>query len=187
MAIYPLNADIRVLISEEKLQTRIREIADEIARDYKGKELVLVCILKGSIPFFADLTKVLSIPIIYDYLGVSSYEGGTESTGIVRFLADLSESINGRHVLLVEDIVDTGLTMNYLLKTLSTRNPASLEVVSLLNKQERREKPVQIKYCGFDIPNEFVVGYGLDYEQFYRNLPFIGVMNKIPEPIEAIK
>ena len=181
----PMDAKIRVLIAEDEITAKIAELAAAISRDYAGKDLILVCILKGSMPFFVDLAREISIPVVYDYLGVSSYEGGTESTGVVRFQADLSENIGGRHVLLVEDIVDSGRTMSYLFDALAARRPASLKLVTLLDKPERRETPVEIAYTGFQIPNEFVIGYGLDYAQYYRNLPYVGVLEEIPDDVPA--
>ena len=175
------NAPIRELIGPDALTSRIAEMGDELSAAYRGLDPVLVCILKGSMPFFAALGQAMSIPVRYDYLAVASYHGGTKSSGVVKFLADLSTDIVGRHVILVEDIVDTGRTMSYLLENLKTRHPASLEVVSLLDKPSRREVSVPIGYRGFEIPDEFVVGFGLDYAQYYRNLPYIGVLEQIPE------
>lgn len=175
------NAPIRELIDAEKLQARIAEMGAELTDAYRGLDPVLVCILKGSMPFFAALGQAMTIPVRYDYLAVASYHGGTKSSGVVKFLADLSTDIVGRHVVLVEDIVDTGRTMAYLLENLKTRQPASLEVVTLLDKPSRREVDVPIGYRGFEIPDEFVIGFGLDYAQYYRNLPYIGVLEQIPE------
>lgn len=163
------------LIPESQLQTRVRALAGEISRDYTGKEPVLVGILRGSIMFLADLLRYVSIPVTIDFLAISSYVG-RDSSGVVRLLKDLDRSITGQHVLLVEDIIDTGLTLSYVLRSLRTRQPASLEVCTLLNKPARRLVEQPIKYVGFDIPDHFVVGYGLDYNQRYRNLPFIGVL-----------
>lgn len=175
------NAPIRELIGESELTTRIAAMGAELSAAYRGRDPVLVCILKGSMPFFVALGQAMSIPVRYDYLAVASYHGATKSSGVVKFVADLSTEIVGRHVVLVEDIVDTGRTMSYLLENLGTRRPASLEVVTLLDKPSRREVDVPIGYCGFEIPDEFVVGFGLDYAQYYRNLPYIGVLEQIPE------
>ncbi|MFT6400358.1 MAG: hypoxanthine phosphoribosyltransferase [Bradymonadia bacterium] len=174
------NAKMHILLSEEELQTRIAELAVEISRDYEGLDPLFVCILKGSMPFFVDLSRKVSIPHRHDYLAVQSYEG-TRSTGVVKFVADLSSSIEGQHVILVEDIVDTGLTMSYLLESLGARGPASLKVATLLDKPSRREKPVEITYRGFEIPDQFVIGYGLDYEQYFRSLPYVAVLEQVPE------
>ncbi len=174
------NAKMHILLSAEQLQERIAELAAEISTDYAGKDPLLVCILKGSMPFFVDLSRRIAIPHRHDYLAVQSYEG-TTSTGVVKFVADISSSIEGQHVILVEDIVDTGLTMTYLLDSLSARGPASLTVATLLDKPSRRKKPVDIHYRGFEIPDQFVIGYGLDYEQYFRNLPYVAVLEQVPE------
>ena len=164
-----------VLIAEDELRTRVRTLARAITRDYAGKEPVLVGILRGSIMFLADLLRYVTNPVTIDFLAISSYVG-RDSSGVVRLLKDLDRSITGQHVLLVEDIIDTGLTLSYVLRSLRTREPASLEVCTLLNKPARRLVEQPIKYTGFDIADRFVVGYGLDYNQRYRNLPFIGVL-----------
>lgn len=174
------NPNIRPLLSAEAIQERVRALGAEIARDYAGLDPVCVCTLKGSMPFFVDLTRAIEIPLRYDYLAVQSYEG-TQSSGVVKFTADLSGSIEGRHVLMIEDIVDTGLTMGYLFEALRARQPASLALATLLDKPARREVDVPIRYTGFEIGDEFVVGYGLDYEQYFRNLPYVGVLEEIPE------
>lgn len=166
----------RVLISEEELQRRVRELAQQIEVDYQGKDLLLVGLLKGAVHFMVDLTRAMKRPVAIDFMAVSSYGASTESSGIVRILKDLDESIEGKHVLIVEDIVDTGLTLKYILEMLRRRGPASLRVCALLNKKERRLVDVPLDYVGFDIPNEFVVGYGLDFRQVYRNLPFVAVL-----------
>ncbi len=166
----------RVLISEEELQRRVRELAQQIEADYQGKDLLLVGLLKGAVHFMVDLTRAMKRPVAIDFMAVSSYGASTESSGIVRILKDLDESIEGKHVLIVEDIVDTGLTLKYILEMLRRRGPASLRVCALLNKKERRLVDVPLDYVGFDIPNEFVVGYGLDFRQVYRNLPFVAVL-----------
>ncbi|MGH2350990.1 MAG: hypoxanthine phosphoribosyltransferase [Chloroflexota bacterium] len=166
-----------VLISEADLQARVRELAVQISADYAGKEVVLVGILRGSVFFLADLLRYVSIPVTVDFLAISSYFG-RDASGVVRLLKDLDHSITGQHVLLVEDIIDTGLTLNYVLRVLATREPASLAVCTLLNKPARRliDHPL-IKYVGFNIPDAFVVGYGLDYNQRYRNLPYISLLH----------
>ena len=166
---------VEVLYDEVTLQSRIRELGQQIARDYEGKDLVLIGVLKGCFLFLADLSRAVEIPHAIDFLGLSSYHGGTESAGVVRITSDLTRSIEGKHVLVVEDIVDTGLTMEYLLQNLGTRQPASVGICSLLFKPENNRIPVDIGYLGFSIPNEFVVGFGLDYDELYRNLPYLGV------------
>lgn len=166
-----------ILISEEQLQQRIQELGQQIARDYKGKLPMVVGLLKGSSLFLADLVKATPIHLTLDFMGISSYGGGTQSSGVVKITKDLEETIEGRHVLIAEDIIDTGLTLNYLLKTLKQRNPASLKICTLLNKQARRILEVDdVAYKGFDIDDHFVVGYGLDYMQKFRNLPCIGIL-----------
>jgi hypoxanthine phosphoribosyltransferase len=172
-----LREDVaKILITEEEIQRRVRELARQIERDYEGKDLLMVGLLKGAVTFMVDLTRAMQRPVAVDFMAVSSYGSSTESSGIVRILKDLDESIEGRHVLIVEDIVDTGLTLRYILEVLRQRGPASLRVCALLNKKERRLVDVPLDYVGFDVPNEFVVGYGLDFRQIYRNLPFIGVL-----------
>lgn len=173
--------DVRVLIDAETIRRRVAELGAEISRDFAGARPTLVCILKGSMPFFVDLARAITLPVRYDYLAVSSYDG-TESSGVVRFTSDLSDSIEGRHVLVVEDIVDTGLTMNYLFDALAARHPASLSLATLLDKPSRRKAPVDIRYRGFEIPDEFVVGYGLDFNQYFRNLPDVCVLQSLPSP-----
>lgn len=165
-----------VLLTEEQIQQRIRELAEQISHDYQGKDLLLVCILKGGVLFLTDLMRQLDIPHAIDFMAISSYGAGTESSGVVRILMDLNTSIEGKNVLIVEDIVDTGHTLDYILRNLSTRRPASLKVCALLNKPSRRQVDVPIHYVGFDIPNKFVIGYGLDFGEKYRNLPFVGVL-----------
>ncbi len=165
-----------ILITEEELQARVAELGKAISNDYRGKDLLLVCILRGAVVFLSDLMRHITIPHEIDFMAVSSYGAATETSGIVRILKDLETSIEGRDVLIVEDIVDTGLTLNYIINNLKTRRPASLRTCVLLNKPERRLVDVPLDYVGFDIPNKFVVGYGLDYGEKYRNLPFIGVL-----------
>jgi hypoxanthine phosphoribosyltransferase len=166
----------RVLISSEDLALRIRQLGNEISRDYTDTVPILVCILKGAYVFLADLTRCLSIPHEVDFMAVSSYEGGTQTTGVVKIEKDLRASITGRDVILIEDIVDSGLTLNHLTELLQTRQPRSVRVCTLLDKAAARVQEVAVDYRGFEIPKEFVVGFGLDYEETYRNLPFIGVL-----------
>ncbi len=173
-----LEKDIaKILITREQLQARIAELGKAISRDYAGKDLLLVCVLKGGVLFLGDLVREIHIPHSIDFMAISSYAGArTESSGVVRILMDLNASIEGRNVLIVEDIIDTGRTLSYITENLRTRNPASLKICTLLNKPSRREVKVTVDFVGFDIPNEFVVGYGLDYNELYRNLPFVGVL-----------
>jgi hypoxanthine phosphoribosyltransferase len=172
-----LHDDIEeTLIAEPALQARIGEIARAIEDDYAGKSLLLVGILRGALMFMADLARRLSMPVEIDFMAISSYGDTTESSGIVRIIKDLDESIESRHVLIIEDVIDTGLTLRYLMENLQRRNPASVAVCALLDKEKDREKIVTPAYVGFDIPDRFVVGYGLDYAQKYRNLPYIGVL-----------
>ena len=168
---------IKTLITEEKLKERIRELAKEIDRDYAGREIHLICVLKGGAYFMTELSKYITIPVTIDFMAVSSYGSKTVSSGIVKIIKDHDEPIEGKDVLVVEDIVDTGFTLSYLLEMLRDRKPASLKLCAMLNKPDRRIREVKIDYLGFDIPDEFVVGYGLDYDQHYRNLPYIGVVN----------
>jgi len=173
----PLMDDVaRVLISHQELERRIAELGDQISADYEGLDPLLLCVLKGGYVFLADLTRALTIPHGVDFMATSSYGANTESSGVVRILKDLDADISGRHVLIVEDIIDTGHTLTYLLENLRVRNPASLRLCTLLNKPSRREAELEIDYVGFVIPNEFVVGYGLDFDENYRNLDFIGVL-----------
>ena len=165
-----------ILIDEETLQARIRELGAEITDDYRGRDLLLVGVLKGAIFFMADLMRSIDIPCEVDFMAISSYGAGIDSSGVVRILKDLDVSIEGRNVLVVEDIIDSGLTLSYLLRNLEAREPASLEVCALLTKPERRENDVACRYVGFEIPNRFVIGYGLDFAERYRNLPFVGVL-----------
>ncbi len=167
---------ISILISEDAIGTRIQEMADRINRDYAGKEVHLVGILKGSVFFVCELARRLTIPVTMDFMSVSSYGAGTESSGRVKIVMDLSESIEGKNVIVAEDIIDSGNTLSYLIPILSSRNPASIRLITLLNKPDRRIKEVDIAESGFVIPDAFVVGYGLDYAQKYRNLPYIGVV-----------
>jgi hypoxanthine phosphoribosyltransferase len=170
---------IRVEISAEQIAARVAELGAEIAREYEGRELVLVGVLKGSFCFLADLARAIPSDLVQvDFLGVASYGDATQSSGVVQITSDLTRPVEGKHVLVVEDIVDTGLTMDYLMENLSTRRPASVRLCSLLHKPSRARKQVQIDYLGFTIPDLFVVGYGLDFAQRYRNLPYIGVVEK---------
>ena len=168
----------RVLVSREQLEARISELATEIGRDYAGKELLLVGVLKGAVFFMADLARRLPLSCSLDFMAVSSYGSSTGSSGVVRILKDLDMTIEGRDVLIVEDIIDSGLTLNYMMKTLRARKPASLEVCALLAKPTRHKIHLQCKYIGFEIPDEFVVGYGLDLAQKFRNLDHIGTLKK---------
>jgi hypoxanthine phosphoribosyltransferase len=172
-----MKQDIKeILFSEEVLTKRIKELADEISTDYKGRELVVVGILKGSVIFAAELIKNISIPCEIDFMAVSSYGNSTETSGVVRILKDLDSNIEGKNILIVEDIVDTGVTLAYLLKYLKARKANSIEIVALLNKQARRTSDLEVKYIGFEVPDGFIVGYGIDYAEKYRNLPFIGIL-----------
>ncbi len=169
---------IGVLISEPELKKRVKELAQEISSDYEGRDLLLIGVLKGSFVFLADLMRNMDYHVSVDFMGTSSYGDSTKSSGEVRITKDLEKSVAGRHVLLVEDIVDTGLTLRYLLDTLRTRQPASLRVCTLLDKPARRRVRVSLDYYGFIIPNSFVVGYGLDYDEQFRGLPFVGVLEE---------
>lgn len=174
-----MNKDLtQVLLTEDQIQSRIGELAQQITRDYADTaDLLLVGVLKGSVMFMVDLARALHRPLSMDFIAISSYGEATKTSGVVRVLKDLDTDIGGQHVLIVEDIVDSGLTLSYLRASLQRRNPASLRICALLNKPARREATVHVDYMGFDIPNEFVVGYGLDYAERYRNLPYIGVLN----------
>ena len=170
---------IGVLLSEEEVDNRIREIAGEINRDYAGKEVHLICILKGGVFFTCELAKRLTVPVSLDFMCVSSYGSGTESSGVVKIVKDLDQPLAGKEVLIVEDIIDSGRTLAYLIEILKQRNPKSIRLCTLLDKPERRvKKQVKVDYTCFTIPDEFVVGYGLDYDQKYRNLPYIGVVEQ---------
>lgn len=169
--------NVRILLKEEEVDKRIAEVAAMINRDYAGKEVHLICILKGGVFFTCELAKRLTVPVSMDFMSVSSYGNGTESSGVVRIVKDLDESIAGKNVLIVEDIIDSGRTLAYLIEILKQRNPESIHLCTLLDKPERRvKKQVKVDYTCFEIPDEFVVGFGLDYDQKYRNLPYIGVV-----------
>ena len=166
-----------VLLDEETVQARVAELGAEISADYEGRDLLLVGVLKGAVFFMADLMRRLTVPCEIDFMAISSYGAATDSSGVVRILKDLDINVSGRDVLVVEDIIDSGLTLSYLMRNLRARKPASLEVVTLLTKPERREIDVPVRYVGFEIPNKFVIGYGLDFAERYRNLPYIGVLH----------
>ena len=168
---------IRVLLTEEEVNKKISEVAAQINNDYEGKEVHLICILKGGVFFTCELAKRLTIPVSLDFMSVSSYGSDTKSSGVVKIIKDLDEPLEGKNVIIVEDIIDSGRTLAYLIEVLKQRNPKNIELCTLLDKPERRvKKQVQVKYTCFTIPDEFVVGYGLDYDQKYRNLPYIGVV-----------
>ena len=167
---------ISVLLSEEQVDERIAQLGQEISKDYEGKEIHLICILKGGVFFACELAKRISVPVSLDFMSVSSYGADTKSSGVVRIVKDLDEPLEGKDVIIVEDIIDSGRTLSYLIEILKKRNPASLRLCTLLDKPERRVTDVKVDYTGFNIPDEFVVGYGLDYAQKYRNLPYIGVV-----------
>lgn len=169
---------IRVMIPENDVEAKIREIAAQITKDYEGKEVRLICILKGSVFFTCELAKRIELPVTLDFMCVSSYGDKTESSGRVKIVKDLDENIEGKDVIVIEDIIDSGRTLSHLLEVLKVRKPASVKLCTLLDKPERRVVDVKVDYCGFEIPDEFVVGYGLDYAQKYRNLPYIGVVER---------
>jgi hypoxanthine phosphoribosyltransferase len=173
----PSHPDIeRVIFTEEQIRERVAELGATISEDYADTSVLLITVLRGAALFVADLARQITTPVEIDFMAVSSYGTSTKSSGVVRILKDLDEGIEGRHILVVEDILDTGLTLKYLLRNLASRKPASLEVVTLLSKQGKQRVPIDCKYVGFDVPDEFVVGYGLDYAELYRNLPFIGIL-----------
>ena len=172
-----LEKDIQeVLFTQEELEKRVRELAAQITADYQGKEIILISVLRGSFIFMADLCRSIDLDCTVDFMAVSSYGGGTSSTGQVQITKDLSGDISGKHVIVVEDILDSGNTLSYLLKLLEQRKPASIRLCTLLDKPEHRTKPVEVSYSGFTIPDAFVVGYGLDYAEHYRGLPYIGIL-----------
>ena len=166
-----------VLISEQEISAKLEELAGQIDRDYAGQEVLLVGVLKGAFMVISDLSRALTVPVQIDFMAVSSYGSATSTSGVVRILKDLDKDIVGRHLLIVEDIIDSGLTLAYLLRNLRSRGPASVEVCALLRKPDAAKVQIPVKYVGFDIPNEFVVGYGLDYAENYRNLPYIGTLH----------
>lgn len=167
---------IRVLLSEQEVDEKIAEIGRQISEDYKGKSVHLICILKGSVFFTCELAKRITVPVSMDFMSVADYGADTKSSGVVKIVKDLDEPLEGKDVLIVEDIIDSGRTLSYLIDILGKRNPASLRLCTLLDKPDRRVTEVKVDYTGFNIPDEFVVGYGLDYDQKYRNLPYIGVV-----------
>jgi hypoxanthine phosphoribosyltransferase len=172
-----IHPDVQeIILSEELLQERVAEMGAQISRDYEGRTVLLVAVLRGAALFIADLARAITVPVELDFMAVSSYGSSTKSSGVVRILKDLDETIEGRDVIVVEDILDTGLTLKYLLKNLASRKPNSLEVVTLLSKEGKQRVPISCKYVGFPIPDEFVVGYGLDFAEKYRNLPYIGIL-----------
>jgi len=166
----------KVLISEEEIRGKVGELAAQIDRDYAGREVLLVGVLKGAVMVMADLARALSTPVSMEFMAVSSYGSSTSSSGVVRILKDLDRDVSGQHILVVEDIIDSGLTLSWLLRNIKSRNPASVEVCALLRKPEAAKVDLPVKYIGFDIPSEFVVGYGLDYAERYRDLPFVGLL-----------
>ncbi|MHC1685543.1 MAG: hypoxanthine phosphoribosyltransferase [Clostridiaceae bacterium] len=168
----------KVLLSEEVIQEKVKELAGKINKDYEGEELFCIGILKGSVPFMADLMKSITVPMTMDFMAVSSYGNSVESSGVVRILKDLDFPIEDKHIIIVEDIIDSGITLSYLIDYLKNRKPASIEIVCLLNKKERRKVEIDVKYVGFEVPDEFVVGYGLDYAEKFRNLPFVGILKE---------
>ena len=172
-----MHPDIeRLVLSEDQIQKRVRELGDAISVDYGDEPVLLVAVLRGAALFVADLVRSISSPVEIDFMAVSSYGSSTKSSGVVRIIKDLEETIEDRHVLVVEDILDTGLTLKYLLKNLASRKPKTLEVVTLLSKKDKQRVPISCKHIGFEVADEFVVGYGLDYDERYRNLPYIGIL-----------
>ena len=171
-----MSERIRVLLSEEDVDARVKELGARISHDYAGREVHLICILKGGVFFTCELAKRINVPVSLDFMSVSSYGDDTKSSGVVKIVKDLDQPLEGKHVIIVEDIIDSGRTLYYLMDILQKRNPESIRLCTLLDKPERRVLDVKVDYCGFNIPDEFVVGYGLDYAQKYRNLPFIGVV-----------
>ncbi len=165
-----------IVLTESQIRDRVRELGAEISRDYAGRSILLIAVLRGAALFIADLARDISVPVELDFMAVSSYGSATKSSGVVRILKDLDETIEGRDVLVVEDVLDTGLTLKYLLKNLASRGPASLEIVTLLSKEGKQRVPISCRYVGFSIPDKFVVGYGLDFAERYRNLPYVGIL-----------
>lgn len=174
-----MHKDIKkILIEEKELQAKVAELGSKITEDYKDKDLLIICVLKGAVIFVSDLIRKIDLPLDIDFMAISSYGANTKSSGVVRILKDLNMGIEGRHVLIVEDIIDSGLTLAYLIENLKSRGPASVEICTILDKEERRTTNLDIKYTGFQVPDEFVVGYGLDYAEKYRNLPYIAVLKE---------
>ena len=173
-----MSEKIRVMLSEEEVDKRIKELGEQISNDYEGKSVHLICILKGGVFFMCELAKRISVPVSMDFMAVSSYGAGTSSSGIVKIIKDLDDPIEGKDVIIVEDIIDSGRTLSHLIDLLGQRKPNSIRLCTLLDKPDRRVVDVKVEYVGYNIPDEFVVGYGLDYNQKYRNLPYIGVLNK---------
>jgi len=172
-----MHSDIQeIVLSQDRIRERIAELGAQISEDYGDERVLMIAVLRGAAIFIADLSRQVTSPIELDFMAVSSYGSSTKSSGVVRIIKDLDEDIEGRHVMVVEDILDTGLTLKYLLKNLASRKPKSLEVCTLLSKEGKQRVPISCKYIGFDVPDEFVVGYGLDYAERYRNLPYIGVL-----------
>ena len=176
-----MSERIKVLLSEQEVDARIQEIADQINKDYEGKELHMICVLKGGVFFMCELAKRITVPVSLDFMSVSSYGDDTKSSGVVKIVKDLDQPLEGKEVLVVEDIIDSGRTLSYLLQILAKRNPNSVHLCTLLDKPERRVTDVKVDYSCFNIPDEFVVGYGLDYAQRYRNLPYIGVVEFVED------
>jgi hypoxanthine phosphoribosyltransferase len=174
-----MNKDIKkILIGEEELKAKVAELGAKITEDYRDKDLFIVCVLKGAVVFASDLIREIKLPLEIDFMAISSYGNNTKTSGVVRILKDLNMGIEDKHVLIVEDIIDSGLTLAYLVENLRTRHPASVEICTILDKKERRVADLDIKYTGFVVPDEFVVGYGLDYAEKYRNLPYIAVLKE---------
>ena len=174
-----MNKDIKeILIDEDTLQAKVKELGAKITEDYKGKDLLLICVLKGAVVFVSDLMKRIDLPLEVDFMAVSSYGSDTKSSGVVRILKDLNKGIEGKNLLIVEDIIDSGLTLSYLIENLKARGPESVEICTILDKPDRRKANINIKYTGFQVPDEFVVGYGLDYAEKYRNLPYVAVLKE---------
>lgn len=174
-----MHKDIESIVySEAVLAERIKEIGQQITKDYEGKKLIVVGVMKGANVFVADLIRTLDLDIVLDFIVVSSYGASTETTGVIRLLKDLDENIDSEHVLIVEDIIDSGLTLEYLVKNFETRHPASIKICTLLNKVERRKVDIPVDYIGFQVPDEFIVGYGIDYAEKYRNLPYVGILKR---------
>jgi hypoxanthine phosphoribosyltransferase len=168
----------KILIDEDTLQAKVKELGAKITEDYMGKDLLIVCVLKGAVIFVSDLMKRIDLPLEVDFMAISSYGADTKTSGVVRILKDLNAGIEGRHILIVEDIIDSGLTLSYLVENLKARGPKSVEICTILDKPDRRVAKIDIKYTGFQVPDEFVVGYGLDYAEKYRNLPYVAALKE---------